>query len=233
MMGDSYASEVGYKPYAVTRVANVLIVSDGKKQYSRDKALPEKIGNMNTKIGFMLLARNYIQEINGSSHKSYIWVDYHLTNFVYDTKAFLDSVAVTLNYILKLGYKGGQIDLRHDRFIRAIKARASKHRIITKESEEWIKEVIRWRDAFIHRISSHIGVYVSAPQRKSDFKAKMLLEPLSQSELGAQFKRLMKKYGRIEQEILPFCDRWIANAMKLYETTCDAIADHLSSDYQR
>ena len=54
----------------------------------------------------------------------------------------------------------------------------------------------------------------------------MPMEPIPFFELPKENERLMKKYGRVHQDILPFCDKWIRDAKLLLENTCGTLANN-------
>ncbi|MGD9533380.1 MAG: hypothetical protein AB7V56_06390 [Candidatus Nitrosocosmicus sp.] len=57
-----------------------------------------------------------LEKENSRQRNTQIYVEYFISNFVYFTKAFHDSIALIINHSGKLGLKGGDIDLRKEIF---------------------------------------------------------------------------------------------------------------------
>ena len=80
-------------------------------------------------------------------------------NFIYDTKAFLDAIAVTINDAYKIGLRSGEIDLKLKNFVdKVVKIKPSLGNALRKH-QSWIKEVTQWRDALVHKYSTPVAPY--------------------------------------------------------------------------
>lgn len=236
LCGYSYAWRVGYKPTAFNGLEKVLIIkSDGSIDISKNPGLIEQIMDSYGKLGFLFLSRDYIRTVNGKIRGSHVYVYYHLYNFIYDCKSYLDSVAVMLNDFYSIGKTGGDVDFKHSSFRCKVIQKEPKLEKIIKKYEDWFVTVAYWRDNLIHRFSSPIGWSrndISLPSQEDLNKileenppVKMLVEP--QPLLSANFAELKKKYGEAFREIDPFCKEWIDKACDFYDQVCNIILEIL------
>lgn len=234
--GSSYAWHEGYLPRAFHDLDNILVgksEEDPKTLMIDNKQLVDQIQDSYNKLGFIFLARKYIKEINGKSSLQHTLIPFHLSNFTYDCKAFLDAVAVLLNDVYSLGRNGGQIDFRHGRFIDAINKAEPKLVTSLGTYDKWIQDVINWRDCLIHKFSTTIAPYIEMDRWPTDEeltalsreRCMMPMEPIP--SLSGNYSKLRKKYGKSHQEIEPFCDRWIKNACNFYDEVCIALLQRL------
>jgi hypothetical protein len=243
LCGYSYAWQAGYKPKAFTRLEKLLFSekpdhnSDfAKELIVKDRVLVRQIGDSYGKLGFLFLSRDYIRKVNGKHPLAHIYVSYHLYNFIYDCKAFLDALAVMLNDSCSIGETiGVRIDLKRKPFREKIIQREAKLEKVIRKHEDWFGVVAAWRDDLIHRFSTTIAPFLSLDHRPSEQELNqtgyqpcmMLMEP--RPLFGEYVKELEKKYGKgnIMREIDPFCEEWIDKACDLYDQACSAIADKL------
>lgn len=177
---------------------------------------------MIVKLGFMPLARDYIKEINGTSKHSYIWVNYHFNNFVFASKSFLDSVAITLNNEYKLEYSGGGIELSKGGFVDTLAKKNDKIAVLIKSENKWIGDVVKWRTALIHRMSAAVMPMYGDPGPNGNHSAHIPMEPFALFDIPS-YQQTKLKHGKLGQDILPFCQDWIGKSQKLFETVCTEI----------
>nr|WP_321402026.1 hypothetical protein [uncultured Desulfobacter sp.] len=83
-------------------------------------------------------------------------------------KAFLDSVAVFINEIYQLGFNGGQIDFKKDKFVGAIRDKDSELGKAISIKRNWLDYVIKYRDNLIHRHNLYIGPLPTIPDNMTD-----------------------------------------------------------------
>ncbi len=72
----------------------------------KDVELSRLLVNSINKLGFTQLSYEYavsLEKENSRQRNTQIYVEYFISNFVYFTKAFHDSIALIINYIGKLG----------------------------------------------------------------------------------------------------------------------------------
>lgn len=217
----SYCQHAGYKPHSCVVLLERIMKLHNNRIIHRDVELTRHIVNMLVKLGFMLLAYDTIHHLNGKSkHPAMkIQVEYHLYNFIYYTKSFLDSVAVTLNHTYNLGLEKGEIDLNKEKFIKALEARCDETLMIVMEVRRegrWINNVVQWRDTLIHRYVTSI-VHYGDPDITLDFIIKMPREPVKLFD-SQEMKKLTMKYGTPMQDIHPFCEEWVKKSKTLLET---------------
>lgn len=187
----------------------------GYKFGYKDLLLVKNINNMAVKLGYQLLARQYLKGLNlNKPGIQYTTIGYHVSAFVFFTKAFLDSLAVLLNDYHKLGLSKGDIDLNKTVFMNKLGTANSQTKSEISKYKKWIKSVIDWRDSLIHRISTPTVPF--DPNRSGNYTALLPMEPSPMFEPG-HLSILKRKYGKSMQDILPFCDGWINNSKGLFE----------------
>jgi hypothetical protein len=67
-----------------------------------------------------------------------------------------------------------------------------------------------------------------APYESGDFKAKIPLEPIPLFEI-TNYSKLKQKYPQTDQDIIPFCDRWIIHVKDILEAMCSDLIASMSS----
>jgi hypothetical protein len=245
LCGYSYAWQAGYKPKAFARLEKLLLSENpdpeffAKKLIIKNPVLVEQIRDSYGKLGFLFLARDYIRKVNGKHPLAHIYVSYHLYNFIYDCKAFLDALAVMLNDFYSTGEtEGPQIDLNRKPFREKVIKKEPKLEKIIRKYENWFSIVADWRKSLIHRFSTIVLPYISTDHRLREttkeevdqgslLPCMMLVEP--RPLLPGVFQELEKKYGKGNtfREIDPFCEEWINKTCDLYDQASSAIADKL------
>ena len=130
-------------------VENLGIIMQEKENVKTD----EQVNHILKKLGYMMLAKDCLTKPN-VTHIPSIWHDFIFNNFVYDTKAFLDSVAVVLNELLLLDAKSSDIDLGKESFLNKISAKNETLANNIRSQKKWIKDVVMWRTNLIHRLTT-------------------------------------------------------------------------------
>lgn len=249
LCGYSYAWQAGYKPKAFTRLEKLLVQektdadsSFAKELVIKNRTLTEQLQDSYGKLGFLFLSRDYIRKVNGKHPLDHIYVSYHLYNFMYDCKAFLDALAVMLNDFYSIAEKRrGKIDLKLETFRNKLIEKDASLTKVIKKYESWFSTVAIWRDNLIHRFSTNISPVIFTDHPLNEVTKEeldnchtpcmMLQEP--KPLLTGGIRELEKKYGKgkIFREIDPFCQEWINNACDLYDQICNAIAHSLDPDF--
>ena len=223
----SYTFTLKYEPTPLLKLES-LIFSPHIDGGVKDPVLAINVNNVQTKFGFMLMARDALKEtIKGKQ----IPTHYHLSNFIFNSKAFLDAIAVTLNNFYHLEFVKGQIDISKDIFVNKLKTVNPNLADYLSKNKKWINIIIDWRDEIIHRKSLFIG-YISPADKNGnpvDLTVKMPMEPINLFEGAPEMKRLEKKYGKSSQDIVEFCENWIDEGKKLVEIVYEKIC----SDYSK
>lgn len=237
LFGYSRAPKYNYIPPSFKKLNTQLgnIKAEGQRRAHfklsyKKRDLAQQIIDCYGKIGFLFIAKDYIQQENSLRNYTHE-PHYHLYNFIYDTKAFLDAVSVLLNDHYSLGRSGGHIDLKHYRFRQEIIEEEPLLMNILKKKEKWILDVVKWRESVIHKLSIPLGYSLDhesaekmSPQ--NDRPALMMPnEPIPY--LISDYSEIIKKYGSVWQPIEPFCDLWIKNACELFDTVCETISSSL------
>lgn len=242
LCGYSYTWKAGYKPKAFEKLEKMLINEEADPQsfakkiiYERqkDRKLVQQLIDSYGKLGFLFLSKDYIEKINGKVPLSHMFVTYHLFNFIYDSKAFLDSVAVMLNDFYTIGKTDRHIDFKESSFRDAVVKKEPKLQRIIKEYESWFVTVASWRRDLIHRFSTIIAPFTSVESWPTEeelhrfalARCVMPMEP--RPYLSPNFTKLKKKYGKEVREIEPFCEEWIDRARDLYDQVCNVVSEAL------
>lgn len=234
LCGYSYAWKVGYIPRAFEKLGRILIRDIGTQELAiKDRRLVQQIIDSYGKLGFLFLSRDYILQVNGKVPLSHIYVTYHLYNFIYDCKAFLDSVAIMLNDFYQIGAVGGNIDFKKSSFRNTIAERETKLHGIMEKHKKWFVKVVAWRDALIHKFSTIIAPsYAPSDRWPTDEELTIFMKrnppcvmPMEPSPYLTLNSAKLKKYGRVVREIESFCQEWIDKACDLYDRVCDVISE--------
>jgi len=229
---NSYLLTIDHYPKQVEKLAKLISKDASSLKNKANFPIVENVNNMLKKFGYMILAKDSLSFENITPIPS-IWHDFTFNNFVYDSKAFLDSVAITLKFSYDIdGSKGGDIDLGKDKFLNKIGVKDSEVGKKIKKQSKWINEVIEWRTALIHRLTT--GVMPTFPGKPTDEVWKKVknevnipMEPVSMFSITKESKRLEKKYGKVMQPAIPFCEQWISNGEILLELACKSLENKI------
>ena len=221
----SYLERISYKPTSFTDLENIISPSNPSGT-GKILSVPiaNDIHNLTLKLGFVWQGRDFISKIDSENNPDPVLANFYLNNFVYDTKSFLDSVAVTLNDIYKLGHSKGEIDLEKTRFINSVTNSSpalSQH--ITKNMK-WIKDVTDWRLNLIHRFSIMVGNYSTMHDRKDpDGTIGGKCIPLRMPAKPIPFLEMSKFIHNNGESIsvTSFVEDWLSHAKDLFENTCE------------
>lgn len=220
----TYTFDLQYEPESLKKLGEIYF------EYGNPKNIEfaDYVRNMLTKIGFMMFSRDLLKEsIKGKQ----ISTHYHLSSFIFNSKAYLDAISNMLNLHYGICAENAFIDIQKKSFRDKLR---NKNQTLTKEIEkqlDWIDNVVSWRTEMIHRKSPLIIYYSEANDAGNapkDITVKMPIEPVSMFNYYEDEKRIKSKYGKIQQDILPFCDIWIQNADKLLQITCQNIVNDIT-----
>jgi len=233
LYASSYAGQSGYIISQIDTLEKYLIEEKENRILIKNGPLFSQINDMLVKIGFLLFSKDAISKIDYKDPLCQPYYSYYLSNFIYDCKAFLDSVAVTLNDFYKMGFSKGDIDLQKGNFLDRLADDSTLLSTEIKKQSPWISEVVKWRDDIIHRFSIVVAPYKekAGPPTKeddpNDIPMMMLVEPRPLHQMFNSTKTLRETHGKIMMEIIPFCDKWINQSKTLFEKTCDSIIKDL------
>lgn len=141
-----------------------LLYRDGR---ARDHA--DAVEDIVDKFSFLLLAKDQLlgHERVVSPDKRF-YVKFLVYNYVFLAKSLLDSLAVFVNDVFQLGFRGGQIDLKWGKFIDALEQQDSSLAREIRSRKTWIDLVVRYRDNLIHRHGLYIGPLPTVPETLTD-----------------------------------------------------------------
>lgn len=121
------------------------------------------------KFSFLLLARDQIAALeNQTLPDKRFHIKYFSYTFVFMEKAFLDSIAVFINEIYKLGFRGGQIDLKKGSFLEAVRDADAELGEAIDSKRNWLDYVVKYRNNLIHRHGLYIGPLPTIPENMAD-----------------------------------------------------------------
>lgn len=173
------------------------------------------ISDLLEKLGFLYFARDQIKNIENSRPRwepiSVMSVKYHIYNFIFDCKAFLDVLACLLDYHFKLGIrKNSLIDFNKDTFRQKVVSVDAELGKAIEEHLEWIKELSDWRIKLIHRQ----GILVFGCHNEDGYSIPK--KPLKYTEYyTAQEKG---SYYCVD-----LCQKYIDHAQEIFDASCKAI----------
>ena len=158
------------------------------------------------KLGFLYFTRDKLKE---SKHVA--TSKYYVFNFIFDCKAFLDTISSLINYHWELGQRGGDIDLSKPDFVKSVGLKNPTLLKDVQNLEKWIKWIQTWRVNLIHRQ----GLFMYDARLMPSWE-----EPDEFSQ--AMFSK------RPAVDSLEVCEESIRNAKSLMEAVCGYIQDDLS-----
>jgi len=121
------------------------------------------------KYSFLLLARDQIGGLeNQTQPDKRFHIKYFSYTFVFMEKSFLDSIAVFINEIYKLGFRGGEIDLNKGRFLGALRNADTELGEAIGSKQNWLDYVVKYRKNLIHRHGLYIGPLPTIPENMDD-----------------------------------------------------------------
>lgn len=228
----SYLSEIDYSPTSMVELANLIAPTDKKgtgkillTTYAND------LLNISVKLGFVWQARDLIGQIDSNINPNISLANFYLSNFIYDTKAFLDAIAVCLNDFYKLGFKGRHIDLKEITFINKLDSKSTIVQHLKKDMK-WIQDVVDWRNKTIHQFSIFVANYSTMHDTRntnktigsSTIRLRMPVEPIPFFEMSKFIH-----YGGKSINVISFVDDWLNHSKELFEITCDSLVQNIKS----
>ena len=225
---NSYLPEINFISNPIDALAEHLLDDFDDEIKFKNLELQDYINNVLIKLGHLEFAKKSIGDVNGVILNPGTNVTYHLAHFIYSTKAFLDSLAILVNYVFELGYEKGDIDFKKGRFKKSLINENKNFEVTLQEYDSWISKVIEWRDSLIHQ---KISLIIPASDGKPDYDpfkhvvpVKMPIEPMSLNDFKSKITKIKNKNGgKFMQEIMPFCNAWIENSTKLMEDIVEVI----------
>ncbi len=121
------------------------------------------------KFSFLLLARDQISDLeNKTISDKRFYIKYFSYTFVFMQKSLLDTIAVFINEIYELGFRGGDIDLNKGRFLAAIKNKDAELGRKISSKQQWVNYVVKYRNNLIHRHGLYIGPLPTIPEEMTN-----------------------------------------------------------------
>jgi hypothetical protein len=179
---------------------------EGELQIISEYRYVQYLSDAIDKLGFLYFARDKLKE---SKHVA--TSKYYIFNFIFDCKAFLDTISGLINYHWELGKIKGDIDLSKPEFVRSLSSKSMALSTAIQNLQEWVKWIHKWRLNLIHRQ----GLFM--------YNARLMP---SWSEPDEFSQAMFHK--RPACDSLEVCEESIRNAKSLMETVCGYVRDDLS-----
>lgn len=149
--------------------------------HSLDEGLQWRLRDVIIKFEFTLLSDDLLRKVLTESVKlpgppPGMYQPYFFYNFVFYSKAALDSIAVLLNDWFKLGFHGGDIDLAKSPFVLKVEGKVKNFRNFSSQFNDWTQRLVRFRIALIHKKSVDIYGRLIPLEPLDDFELKEILE---------------------------------------------------------
>ncbi len=154
--------------------------------------------------GFMMLARDEVRKWQAQVPDNEIFARYHFYAFVFNTKSYLDKVALFLNAQYDLRFAGGSIDLRRPDFLEGLerKRRAVAHDL--RRLAGWYVRVSEWRDQMIHREGISATSYFLTGKKYYKKASRQIWLPKRPESITGK--------SRGGHRMPSFCEAWLRNA---------------------
>lgn len=171
------------------------------------------------KLGYMLYAEKSIKEIDSKIKYYDLVIQYHVSNFIFNCKAFLDSISNAIYHAFDLDIKKDvNIDITRPEFIRKLIKKNSRIADKIKHFLDWAKYIVAYRTALIHKYR-----FFSFSVNLTFTKLEILREPTSpfiqfdKTRFYEFSNNLEKKYGSSTIKVDVFCREQLDNAKRLFE----------------
>jgi hypothetical protein len=155
---------------------------------------------------------------------------YFFYNFVFYSKATLDSVAVLLNDWFRMGFRGGEIDLAKNQFVLKVERKLKTFQKFSGQFNHWIQRLVRFRNSLIHKKSVDIYGRRIPEEPLDDHELKEILE--SYEDAPPQFKRQMEKKLRMVS-VTAFAQETVTNLNAVIGLMSCALLKDLRTRYPR
>lgn len=218
MVTQSLALQAGYKPKTLLEFANYMVREVGP-EYLEVSDVLEDICDAYGKLGYMFYAKRNIDELDPKNPYYGLVVQYHVIIFLFNCKAFLDSVSNAIYHAFDLDIKKEvNIDISRPEF--NTKLTKKKPRIADRISPflDWAKYIANYRKNLIHKHR-----FFSLGKDPFLTKLEILREPIRPLEffdkesLDALCDKLKRKYGSPMIQVDDFCKEHLDKAKRLFE----------------
>lgn len=223
------AIQAKYKPRVLHDFANHMIreIEEGYLEISN---VLEDICDAYEKLGYMFYARKIIEELDLRIPYSALVRQYHLLNFLFHCKAFIDSISNAIYHAFDLGIKKVvNIDITRPEFTRKLEM-AEKLDMADKLKEfvDWAKYIVKFRVALIHKYR-----FFGLSKNRTLTKLEILREPISPLDffdkkcLDEFSNKLKMKYGSSTIQFDDFCKEHLSNATDLFEAVISEFLEEI------
>ncbi|MEW6674361.1 MAG: Cthe_2314 family HEPN domain-containing protein [Thermodesulfobacteriota bacterium] len=187
------------------------------------------------KFSFLFLSKDQIISIEGELNWSKrFYIKYYTYTFVYLTKSLLDSLAVFINEIFKLGFSGGDIDFKKGNFMDGLKIKNQKLADLINKRKNWIDTVVKYRDNLIHRHGLYVGPCPEVPPELKD-EAEINMFILKEPYYLPNNPNLVEDivYKNKEGELIKltcFLEEWINESSALFDIVLGTFAENFTRE---
>lgn len=212
---ESYTRIAGYQPQIFNGLDEVY------QNNLLGNKVPETLRNVIIMHGYMLLSKDlfYLKEFDKPVFRKYFF-----NNFFFYTKACLDMLAVLINQYCNLGFSRGGIDFKKRKFRDKVIEAKPYMRSVIRSLENWIDELVTYRDSTIHSEYLIFGI------RESD--QEWIVSP--NPELGLSFFTNRQPGGKIlYKKVADIFDSFVVNTQKILELIFNDICSEFKMAWSR
>lgn len=217
--GRSLALQAKYEPKILHELANNL-VREIEGGYLEISDVLEDVRDAYEKLGYMFYASKSIKELDHKTPYYVLVIQYHVSNFIFYCKAFLDSISNAIFHAFDLDIqKPVNIDITRQEFIYKLNNENSRIADRIKQFLDWANYLVEYRMALIHKYS-----LIGLSEDPTSKKIEILREPaspftiLDKTSLDEFSRELEKKYGSSTIKVDDFCREQIEHSKRLFET---------------
>ena len=154
--------------------------------------------------GFMMLARDEVRKWQAQVPDSEIFARYHFYSFVFNTKSYLDKVALFLNAQYDLRFVGGSIDLKRRDFLEGLERKRPAVSRDLRRLAGWYVRVSEWRDHMIHREGIIATSHILTGKKYYKKASRHIWLPKRPESITGKSRR--------GHRMPAFCEAWLRNA---------------------
>ena len=229
--GRSLALPAKYKPRIMLDLADRLI-----REFSGEclevSDVWEDLCASYEKLGYMLYAKKKTKELSPKISHWALIVEYYVSNFIFNCKAFLDCISNFICHALNLDVKKPvNRDIARPEFYKklAMKNLALADRI--KPFLGWTKYIAEYRVELIHKYQ-----FFSLSRAPTSAELEIIREPTrpvilyDKKRSEAFLKELEKKHGNSTILVHDFLEETLNNAKSLFETVISGLLEEIQNE---
>ena len=154
--------------------------------------------------------------------KGAVLVGTYLIGYFSACKSLLDAGSITLAMLYNLNLSNKEMDFSKSKFLKELEKRQSKIYVRYTRFDDLVKDIVKWRDSSVHRVTPLVVVHApedpnKTPRDKQEIR--VVVEP------DAKFSILVKNHKKITWvKPLHFHNKWKSRLIEFCEEVCLDIA---------